>query len=449
MKTVYLNGLMPGRSRTLIRALCREFRVVGTGYQIINDDPDINVHEPADIVGEFVFAGNQDFLKNIVTQAEILSENLSRDVSISPLGPAEGWVMNKDKQAQMILPKVAHLLHQTQVFREFHAQEPVHMLISGADYSSHSRPIVLAARELGVPTLDIEHGFFFSMMHSDFRPDKGRMPILFSSEYVNLDNSLEVSLISDRLSNCPAISPELLSLGTPALTVANEAPDQQKARKNLGLDNDRKQVLLLGSWIEARMVGSLITGQLDTIKLYTDLFASLARSDVHQEMDLMIKLHPADCTLQVLPHVSACLVDLAEQAGLPAPTIYTDQLADILGAADVVMSISWTSVLWDAFLLDKPAVIVPPNYLTESLKPGWREKGNVSLSEGVVRAAENADEAWQFVDECLKPEYKKIQTEKWDRMRQKYNLIDKSIEQKSQDITQWIVNFSESNTGDQ
>ena len=445
MKTVFLNGLMPGRSRALIRALCREFIVVGTGYQIINDDPDINVIEPSDIVGEFDFAGNQEFLKNIVSQSEILSENLSRDVSISPLGPAPGWVMSQEKQSQMILPKVAHLLHQAQVFREFHKQQPVHMLISGADYSSHSRPIVLAARKLNVPTLDIEHGFFFSMLYSDFRPDEGRMPILFSSEYVNLDNELEVSLISDRLDSCPAISPQLLSLGTPALTVANEAPEKQVAMQSLGLDSSRQQVLLLGSWIEARMVGSLISGQLDTIKLYKDLFSSLARNKMGKEIDLMIKLHPADCTLQVLPHVTACLLDLAHQAGLPAPTIYTDRLAEILGAADVVLSISWTSVLWDAFLMDKPAVIVPPNYLTESLKPGWREKGNIPLSEAVVRAAENADEAWSFVNECLAPGYREIHAEKCLSMRRKYNLVDKSVEQKSQDICDWVVNFSKTN----
>ncbi len=441
MKTVFINGLMADRSMVLIRALCREFTVFGTGYQALNDDPEITIHEPSDIIGTFDFAGNEEFTQRIVAQAEILSSNLARDASVSPLGPPEGWSLGRQKHLQMILPRVAHLMHQVQVFRDFQAQQPIHMLISGADYSSHSRPLVLAARDLGVPTLDIEHGFFFNLMFAAFKPDQGYIPTLFSSEFVNLDNPLEVSIMTDHLDDYPTISPLLLGLGTPVDTVADKAPDQVSARKTLGLDAQRKQVLLLGSWIEARLAGSLLSGQFDTINLFTDLFAALARSGVGKEMDLMIKLHPADCKPQALPHVSACLKDLAGQAGLPAPTIYSDRLAEVLAASDVVLAISWTSVLWDAFLMGKPAVMFLPNYLTESFKAGWRQEGNIPLMEGVMRAAADADEVWQMVEDCLQNGYQEKLATRCRQVREKYDLIDKSIEQKSRDITEWILDF--------
>ncbi len=442
MKTVFINGLMAERSIVLMRALCREFTVVRIGYQDMNDDPEITIHEPSEFVGEFDFTGNEDFTKHIIFEADILSRNLARDACISPLGPPEGWSLPKQKHLQMILPKVANLLAKVQIFRDFHAHQPVHMLISGADYSSHSRPVVLAARDLGVPTLDIEHGYFFNLMFSAFKPDQGYIPTIFSSDYVNLDNQLEISIMTDHLEPYPTISPQLLGLGTPAITVADEAPDQNTARKNLGLDDPRKQVLLLGSWIEARMAGSLLAGQFDTINLFKDLFAALARGGMAEKADLMIKLHPADCKPQVLPHVSACLMDLAQQVGLPPPTIYTDRLAEVLAAADAVLAISWTSVLWDAFLMDKPAVMLLPNYLTESFKPGWRQKGSIPLVEGVVRAAASADEAWQMVEDCLLPEHQVEFATRCRQVRTKYGLKDKSVEQKSRDIALWVVDYS-------
>ena len=442
MKTVFINGLMLDRSRALIRALCREFTVVGLGCQGLIEDPEITIHDPSEFLGKMDFAGNQEFRSRVASQIKVLGEKLARDVSASPLGPPEGWSLSPQQYSQMVVPRVAHLLQLGQIFRDFHAHQPVHMLISGSDYSSHSRPMVLAARDLGVPTMNIEHGYFFSLMFSKYRPDQGRIPILFSSEYVNLDNPLEVSLISDHLQDFPTISPQLLDLGTPALTVADQAPSKESALESLGLETRRKQVLLLGSWVEARLAGSLISGQLDTIDLFTEIFAALARSDVRQQMDLMIKLHPADCLPQVFPHVSACLTDLALQAGLPAPTIYSARLAEVLAAADVVLTVSWTSVLWDAFLLDKPSVILLPTYLAESYKPGWHLKGNIPLTEGVMRMACDADEAWSFIDQCLQPGYQQELATRCDQVRLKYRLNDKSVEQKSRDITQWIVDFN-------
>jgi hypothetical protein len=441
MKTVFINGLMPLRSREFIRALCREFVVVGTGYGALADDPGITVIEPTDVIGEIDFNNDPAFLKRIVDQAEVLTGCLVRDAAASPLGPPEGWDLGRQKHIQMIVPRVAHLMNQMQIFRNFHHHQPVHMLISGADYSSHSRPVVLAARKLDVPTLDIEHGFFFTQMFSAFKPDRGYIPTLFSSDFVNLDNQMEVAIMTDHLKDYPTISPRLLALGTPAATVADKAPDQETARQVLGLPHDRKQVLLLGSWIEARMAGSLLSGQLDTINLFSDIFASLARSGFRDKLDLMIKLHPADCNPQVLPHVSACLTDLAERAGLPAPVIYSDRLAEVLAAADVVLAVSWTSVLWDCFLMEKPAVMLLPDYLTETLKPGWREAGSIPLAEGVMKAAADADDAWRLVEECLEPQQREQLSAKCQKLRQKYHLTDRSVEKTSRDITRWVADF--------
>ncbi len=52
MKTVFINGLMPLRSRFFIRALCREFIVVGPGFGALADDPEIKIIEPSDVIGE-------------------------------------------------------------------------------------------------------------------------------------------------------------------------------------------------------------------------------------------------------------------------------------------------------------------------------------------------------------------------------------------------------------
>ncbi len=442
MKTVFINGLMPLRSRIFIRALCREFTVVGSGFEALAEDPEIQVIEPAAVIGEMDYKQDPEFLQEIADQAEILAACLVRDAAASPLGPPADWTLGRQKYLEMVVPRVAFLLHRARVFRDFQARQPVHMLISGADYSSHSRPMVLAAKNLGVPTLDIEHGFFFTQMFAAFKPDRGYLPTLFASDYVNLDNRMEVSIMSDHLGDYPTISPTLLELGTPADTVADSAPEKQAARLTLGLDPQRKQVLLLGSWIEARLTGSLISGQLDTINLFREIFTSLAQSPAKDQLDLMVKLHPADCNSQVLPHVSACLKDLAESVGLPAPTIYSDRLGETLAAADVVLAVSWTSVLWDCFLLEKPAVMLLPDYLTQTLKPGWREAGSIPLAAGVMLAAADAPEAWRLIQNCLDSDYQTQLSAKCLNLRQKYGFEGKSVEKISRDITQWVVDFS-------
>ncbi len=443
MKTVFINGLMLPRSKELVRALCREFIVVGIGFKDLNESLGTNVVDPFDSIKETDFMHDKDFVDEVVAQTKILNENLSRDVSVSPLGPAPGWSLDKHKHEQVVMRKVANILYQMQVFKKFNALQPVHMLISGADYSSHSRPLVMVAKDLNIPSLDVEHGFFFSTMFAKFKPDQGNIPTLFASDFVNLDNNLEVSIISDHLAAFPTLSPQLLAMGTPGDTVAGHAPSKKTARSLLGLDPDRKQVLLLGSWIEARMAGSLLSGQLDTIKLYSDLFEKLASSELRHQIDLMIKLHPADCAPNVFPHVSACLMDLAQQNGLPAPTIYTDRLAEVLAAADVVLTVSWTSLIWDAFLMEKPTVMLLPEYLKESFKPGWQQKGNIPLAEGIVLAAEDAREAWVFAENCLTQGYQQELVSNCRKLRKKYDLRDKTIQEKSIEITQWVADFKQ------
>lgn len=77
--------------------------------------------------------------------------------------------------------------------------------------------------------------------------------------------------------------------------MATHALPCDQARAKLGLDPERIQVLIGGSWIEARNVQMLLGAQIDIMDTYEDLFRSLAAGTFRHRLQLTIKLHPADC----------------------------------------------------------------------------------------------------------------------------------------------------------
>ncbi len=146
----------------------------------------------------------------------MLAQNLEADIVHSPVGPrTSGWRADEQYLQDTRQPKVPRLLLQEKRFRYFVQRHLVDMVISGSDYASHSRAITRAARALGIPTLDLEHGYFFTRIVPNLGRPRGKMPLIFASEFVNLDNELEVELLEGDTRNFPDQGTRFLGLGTP------------------------------------------------------------------------------------------------------------------------------------------------------------------------------------------------------------------------------------------
>ncbi len=297
------------------------------------------------------------------------------------------------------------------------------------------------AKEQGIATLNIEHGFFFTRFKSELIDSEGVLPTLFTSDFANLDNALEMEGFAREAANLPHVNTKFLALGTPVETVASSCLDRDEALKALGLTGAKKRVLLLGSWIEARAINSVVNGQIDIINTYEDLLRSLAESDFRHEMELLIKVHPADGHPEVFEGVKAAIEQMAAGFGLPVPLIYRDQLAEVLGASDVVISLGFSSVLFDVFQLGKQSVVLVPEFLVPSKRENWATELSIPLQEGVMVVAENGTDTWARVQSSYEPGKRAEFAAKVDRLSQLYSLGYRSVEDKSESIIEWIEEY--------
>lgn len=450
MSLLFLNGLMPERHGGFIRALGSRHVLAGTRLQSLAGEPGLRLLDYPDerqLASSPWLAGLGALVE---ARTRELAASLAGDLAAtqaatqSATHAAAGLAAPPDEHeiAELVRPRVERLLRDELRFRAFADQHAVDMVISGSDFSSHSRVVARVARRLGLPTLDIEHGFFFSRLAGDWCRVHGRMPLLFASEHVNLDNALEKELFEHEQAlfprHDPAESVAFLDLGTPVDTVATQELPREQALARLGLDPSRPQVLLGGSWIEARTANMLLGAQVDAIDLWEDLFRSLAASALGRRAQLTIKLHPADCRPDVLPGVKAACADLARRHGLPAPLVLPDSLAEAMSACDVVVSLSFSSILYDAFLMGRPSVVAFPRYLRFGEGEDWLRGSTLPLRAGVCEATVDGADAWRRVEAFLEPGRRARFARDREAFAARYGLRDRTVAAKSAAILDWI-----------
>ncbi len=175
------------------------------------------------------------------------------------------------------------------------------------------------------------------------------------------------------------------------------------------------------------------------VDIHEELFRSLADREFRHRMQLTIKLHPADARPDVLPGVKAGLEKMAERCGLPRPLIKSDMLPEVLGAADIVLAMGYSSVLYDAFLLGKPTVVIFPPFLVYSDKEGWQTGSSLPKRAGVSVATTGGEETWRQVEAWLEPARQEQFARDRAAFSEKYGLQHRSVAEKCERISAWIT----------
>ncbi len=441
MKNIFINGLMPDRSQVFLRELGQSYHLIGGALGSLQNEPGLHISDPVSLNHVLSPETAQELTQRLDKEVINLEEQLTEDVRFLASGSGKNWKLPPEEVKKSLYPRVLELLKQEYFFKGLHAKQPIDIVISGADYGSHARVIAATARQLGIPTLNLEHGFFFNQMHWDYSFVKGKMPLFFTSEYVNLDSMMEVELFEELLANFPDQNTTFLGLGTPVDTVAGRSLSRDDACARLRVDPKKTVVTLMGSWIEARSLSNLIRGQVDTLNTFESLFATLAENEFRHNVELLIKLHPAEARPNVLPEIQACLENMALEYNLPKPRVFGDRLPEVLSAANLVTSIGFSSVLYDAFQLGKPIIVLIPPFLVPSPVPGWQQQGNIPLAAGVMEVAEDTADLWKRAADWLTPERLDKLAEDGENLTQKYQLQYRSVEEKSKNIVHWIDGF--------
>lgn len=438
MKNIFINGLMFERSQIFLRQLAGKFHVIGAGLQPLQNEPGLNVSDSFALAGMLTPEQAENLEKSITRGTQVLAEQLAEDFRALQPDLPDDWCLPVSYILKTVRPKVAQLLKMEAHFKLVHARHPIDMVISGADYGSHARMTALTARDMGIPTLNLEHGFFFGQIRWKYSNLRRNMPMYFASEYVNLDSPMEAEIFEEILTNFPDQGSTFLGLGTPVDTIVGQGLTKEQARAKLGISSTKKVVTLVCTWIESRSLNVLISGQINAIDLYEDLFRTLAEDEFRHDLELLIKLHPAEARPDVMPGVKACLENMARGFGLPEPRIFGDQLPEVLTAADIVASVGFSSVLFDVFQMGKASVVLTPSYLVTTTQPNWRTHGSIPLEGGVMEVAESPADLWRRLADWLQPGRQKKLAEDVAEITEKYDLQYRTVEEKSHKIINWI-----------
>ncbi len=237
----------------------------------------------------------------------------------------------------------------------------VRALLVTEEFYGTAQPFLVAARELGIPTIGVQHGTIYSM-HLMYTVPRGQvrlapMPDLFAAY------GRQAAEVVETAGAYPAH--RIRVVGSPRLDRwVIDPPDGSSARRRLGLNGTERVIFVATqnfAWFP-RAAEAVFRAAAD-------------RPDWH----ICLKTHPIDVPLAVYR-------DIARRVGCHGATFYDDRFDDLLAACDVLVSGSSTTVL-EAIAMGKATVSVNfsgleegyPYVADEGALPG-RDRGEVERS---------------------------------------------------------------------
>ena len=192
---------------------------------------------------------------------------------------------------------------------------------------------IAAARELGIPTIGVQHGTIFPM-HLIYTVPRGYVEGAPVPDYFAVYGEYAKDVVS-RLGSYPAHR-VLVTGGARFDRLVRQPADRASARRRVGLPLDARVILLTTQfypWFpEAARA----------------LFQAAAR---RTDCTICVKTH------QIFDRPLDFYRDLAREVGLTGVRYFEDHFEDLLSACDVLVSASSTTV-FEAILLGRPTICV-------------------------------------------------------------------------------------------
>jgi hypothetical protein len=438
MNSIFVVGIFTDRNRAFFELLCENFRVFAFKSHT-RCFSGLNFSFAEDVVGEvpFPYADFAWELRETADETErLLAQLLAGDEKTSEL--------SQDEFSE--LHNIAFNVYSSALlFSHLADKVKIDIVVVNADYSASRRPVVIEAKGRGIPVLDIEHGFFAmqpepSVLNEDFLPVTANI-----SDYVNLDNVLEVDIWQQYYALTELKSAtHFIANGTPNDISYNPNLSREDALATLGLAPGKFILTLVGSWIEARIPSYLFNAQIEQVEFYKFVFQSLRDYPRKDNLQLVVKLHPAFGHQQVMNDVRGYLQNIAEQCGLKDVLIKLDHLSEILSASDLIICTSRTSVLWESFLASVPALIYPAQSVVKRVfKPGQMNQSNTLFRSGVMQYITEPAELRERIDHYSLTENKQAYRELAQDVCDKFEIKPLTAAEKSQNLCKWIREYLE------
>lgn len=350
---------------------------------------------------------------------------------------------------ELLRDKAMRVAHERRLVRTLHERRPLDFVLSSADYASSNRPGVLAARELGIPTICLDHGSLAILPDPDaYRPGHRFDYCLFCSDHLIVDNDLEKAFIERVHAVYPDVRhPRVQVLGVLLdTTPTGSGVQREESRRDLDLAPDDLVVTIAGTWYDLSTPQVSFRANLSDVRFYREAFKALAALRAERKVRVLLKLHPALSGFGAVGPVTRFARKVAAECGLEGLEVlaeFTPALnAKLLAASDLLLSPACSTFLWDGLLMGVPAIVFWPEELARfSFEPERLPQSTELTRAGCMTFVREPQELSRALLEQLAEPWAAEFRERRAALFQAYGVTFDSPRAKSLRIRHWIASL--------
>lgn len=434
MTTLFCRGLFPDRNVGFFGELCQRHRVIVARDEECWAELGFPVVYAEDLVPEAERSLSSQVLEREVDRCVSFTETKLREMCRRP-----GVRGLTDAEIDQIRTKAVRAILVSRVVGTLCDRKAIDMVVTNADYSGWRRPAVVAARDRGIPTLTIEHGFFCARPEPQACRPGTASPFLYVSDYVNLDNPLDLDIVRQlREAAGTQSTSELLALGTPKDGTADTTLSREDACNRLGLRSDRPVVMIAGQWTFA-VAPSFLRSFAEEAGFYRDALAAVGRLPREMDCQVIVKVHPALGEERVLTGIAEYVAGERDRCGVQKMVTTVGYLPESLAAADAVVCPGPSSVLWEAVPGGTAGFILPlPSQIENVLIPERLESANELCRRGLMRYALSSEDLTDRLAVALRPGARESAVEAARQLATDYDIVRRTPDEKAERVADWI-----------
>lgn len=439
--TIFAAGLFPGKNKVFMEELCKRFRVITIQGFYFEPSPK---YKP-EVVEDLLPKEEQNIKE---TDIVFLMHELMNSLKLNLGGISTRFSEVSISHAELntFYPICKAAISMAFLFKKLIKHIKIDMVVSNADYSGMRRPIVIEARRHGIPTLNIEHGYFaMAPLPFALKDPKKHSAWFAISDFVNLDNELEKTHWEENL--------KLNNIKTPVKFIVNGTPNdnsfdstltRERASKELKLKADKFNITIAGTWNEAHHPSTIIDGQIAHANYFIEVLKTLKKFE-NSDFQIIIKLHPAFSDKNLFSDFTHYLKHFLESINLVVELVTNHNLEEIIAVSDLLICPHASSLLWEFFLADVPGITFPLQGFCDLYDVNKLNVSNPLFEKKCMQYVFNEHELENAIKyyrvQENREQYKKDAME----LRKKYSINSTSAREKSENICNWMSDYLQKN----
>ncbi len=331
--------------------------------------------------------------------------------------------------------------------RRLSEKRHISLVILSAEYSHISRPTLLTAKELGIKTVNVEHGFHGpANLPGIYRPENP-FKWEYLSDYMIINNNLEKYLLEEwmQVKN----SEKYVDFGRFLNPDSRSGLTNSEAKKILGIEEDKKVIALFGTWMEPRSLSSLFQFQFDEDDFYNTAFESLKEFANSGKYRIVIKFHIAFRAFH-FEESKRYIEMLALEKGIKKkPLILLENLEEVLACSDFTICSYTSSILWQSYMKGIPVAQNIPSVLKDIMYIDKLPEKNPMAASDLLKFVSTKSEIIDFINRYSDENERQLFLKRSEEFNRKWGISETTSEEVFENIGNWIKSLLDKEKSDQ